>query len=205
MRIQKYFTLLAATILPLLTGLSQTTKPPAASPASVSSDLLPGGAEAVGLAQTSMGDDVALAFIRQSQANYILAAGYVKAVSHRGGLSLVVPASPDWDTALSTTELFAFNATNRDERDVRRLDLNADGAVGETQHFDTDAAGKQHFSALNENEVRQFRLTELLTQALKHCTLYNLFTERDESKVGGFSWGKEVVPQKGLRLFSIDF
>ena len=63
MKISKYFTLLAVTMLPLLTGFSQTTNPPAASTAGAHSNLSPGAAEVAKLVQSGVSDDVIRAFI----------------------------------------------------------------------------------------------------------------------------------------------
>jgi hypothetical protein len=104
MKIQKYLTLLAVTMLPLLRGFSQIANPPAASAANAPSTLSPGAAEVGKLAQSGVSDDVVQAFIRQSQSYYNLSAADIASLKNAGVSSLAVTAMLNHDSALRTQQ-----------------------------------------------------------------------------------------------------
>jgi hypothetical protein len=75
------FGLIAASVLPLATAYSQSAPAPAApvaaTPASLPSDLAPAANEVVKLVQSGVGDDVVLAFIRNSRTPFNLSANHI--------------------------------------------------------------------------------------------------------------------------------
>jgi hypothetical protein len=74
------------------TGQGTVPAPPVASPAGVPADLSPGASEVVKLAQSGLGDDVVLAYIRTSQAPYNLSANNILYLKSAGLSSGVLKA-----------------------------------------------------------------------------------------------------------------
>jgi hypothetical protein len=104
MKISKYFLLLAVTMLPPLTGFSQTTNPPTASQASAPSNLSSGATDVAKLAQSGVSDDVIRAFIAQSQSYYNLSAADIAALKNAGVSSQAVTTMLNHDGALRTQQ-----------------------------------------------------------------------------------------------------
>src|SRR4030095_11532668 len=104
MRIPKYFTLLAVTMLPLLTGSSQTANPATEPTANAPSNLSPGAAEVAKLVQSGVSDDVVRAFIGQSQSYYNLAPADIVSLKNAGVSSQAVTAMLNHDSALRTQQ-----------------------------------------------------------------------------------------------------
>jgi hypothetical protein len=109
----KWFGSVAAAALPLLAGDAQTPSPTASStpaaPAApkpgeaaraTQSGFAPNVAEVVKLARSNVGDEVVIAFIKNSQSPYRLSAGDVLALKDAGLSSPVVAAMLSRDTAL---------------------------------------------------------------------------------------------------------
>ena len=94
-----------------------------------------------------------------------------------------------------------------DERAVRKLDLNTNGAVtlDEWQQFDTSAGPKENFKALDVDGDWQIKATEFLAQPSKGSKRYHFFGDAGKSNDGYVSWDRELFQQPGWQLFSIRF
>ena len=107
MKISKYFSLVVVTLLPPLTGFSQTANPPTASQPSARSNLSPDASDVAKLAQSGVGDDVIRAFIAQSQSYYNLSAADIAALKAAGVSSQAVTKMLDHDGALRAQQASA--------------------------------------------------------------------------------------------------
>ena len=98
------FGLVALAAFPLVSAYSQPSPAPAAAAASAAplpSDLAPSAAEIVKLAQSGVGDDVVLAFIKNSQAPYHLSAENILSLKNAGLSSKVLAAMVKHDGLLA--------------------------------------------------------------------------------------------------------
>jgi hypothetical protein len=109
------------------------------------------------------------------------------------------------DEALSPTGL--SQPVILDESAARKLDLANTGAVtlNAWQHSDTNAAAKENFSTLDENDDGQINATESLTLAPKHSKLYSVFGDAEQTNRNHSSWDRQEFQPQGLQLFSIRF
>jgi hypothetical protein len=221
MKMQKHFTLLTITMLPLLSGLAQTTKPDTAAPATEPSKLF----SDEDLAATDLNSDVSNdipAFGGRSHSNG-LSAAFLLPATNLSASSLAMPALLNEKSLPGTNEPFSLDAidlnyggagseelsppANLDEQLFQKLDLDSDGAVTlrEWQQFDTGAGAKERFGALDENGDGEISVGEFLTQVPKHSFLYHLFGEKNKGSDSDFLWDQEATHQNGLRLFSFHF
>jgi ABC-type Zn2+ transport system substrate-binding protein/surface adhesin len=83
MKLSKTFTLLAVTLLPLLT-MSAQTSPTTASQANAVAGLSPAAAEVAKIAKSGVGDDGVLSFIGQSKSYYNLSVADIAALKNAG-------------------------------------------------------------------------------------------------------------------------
>ncbi|MEO8425699.1 MAG: YXWGXW repeat-containing protein [Verrucomicrobiota bacterium] len=100
MKISKYFTVLAATTLPLFAGFSQTAPTAIASQTKAASTLSPGAAEVEKLARSGVSDEVVLSFIGQSQSYYNLSAADITGLKDAGVSAQAMTAMLNHDGAL---------------------------------------------------------------------------------------------------------
>lgn len=223
MNTKQILTLLAVAMVNLLAGNAQTLPTAAASHATITTLLSPDTAQVATAPQSGVSNDLVLASPGQARSYENPFATDVRTVTGLGSSSLATPALFDRDSALPTNEQLSFDAMNSDrdeessgepspsmsldERVFQELDLNGDGAVtlDEWQQFDTSAAAKEHFSALDANADGLISVPEFLTQAPKHPALYRLFGDPDKTQDSGSSWDNEELQPRGLRLFSIHF
>jgi hypothetical protein len=227
MKISKYLTLLAVTILPPLTGFSQTANPPTAQPASAPATLPSSADEAVRLAQSGVDDQVVLAFIGQSRSYYNLSGADITAPKNGGVSSQVLTAMLNHDSAPrvqeqssspvaatavapqpTVTQSATVSATPiTNQLAFQKPDLDTNGAVtlDEWQRFDTNAGPKENFSALDVNGDAQINATEFLTQTPKHAKRYHFFADLEKTNKDYSSRGQEEFQQPGWQLFSIRF
>jgi hypothetical protein len=94
------FVVIALAAFPLASGYSQVSSAPAtaaATPAPLPTDLSPTAAEVVKLAQSGVGDDVVLAYIKNSQAPYNLSANNILYLKNAGLSSPVLAAMLNHD------------------------------------------------------------------------------------------------------------
>ncbi|SRR6266852_4457864 len=93
-----------------------------------------------------------------------------------------------------------------DERAFPKLRLGTNGAVtlDQWQHFDTNAGAKENFSTLDEND-RQIKASEFLTEAPKQSKLYSVFGDAEQTSNNHSSWDRQEFQPQGLQLFSIRF
>jgi len=105
MRTTKWFGLVAVVAIPALAGFAQT--PEAATPgapdkpeAAVPANLSPGAAEVVKLATSGVGDDVVLAYIKNSQALFNLSANDVLYLKDIGLSAEITSAMLSHDSTL---------------------------------------------------------------------------------------------------------
>jgi len=111
MKIMKWLGLLTAAALPLFSGHAQAPETQVPGPngqlenqttTAAPSDLSPGAAEVIRLAESGSGDDVVLAYIRNSQSAFNLSADHILYLKDLGLSSSVLSAMLTHDTTLRT-------------------------------------------------------------------------------------------------------
>ena len=166
-------------MLPLLAGFSQTENPLAVSQVHPPSNLSPGAAEVATAVQSAISNDLVLASPEQPHPYANPSTSDFSAATNLGAPSLATPPFFGHSGALPTNEQLSFDAMNLDRDGESSGELeNADGLIN---------------------------VAEFLTQTPQHPALYRLFGDMAKTSDSDFTWDKQELQSRALRLFSIHF